>query len=74
MDSIAKDRQSVMEIPTNEGKRRYPPDGIYKGGFSDKDKNFWEVCTCTKGCPDPCKGQCGCKACRACYNDFLSAE
>ena len=64
-----------MEKPTEEGKRRHPPDGIYKGDFFDEaDKDFWEVCTCSENCPDPCKGQCGCKACRANWNDFLSME
>jgi len=64
-----------MEKPTEEGMRRHPPDGIYKGGFfADADKIFWEACTCSSDCPYPCKGQCDCKACNANYNDFLSME
>jgi hypothetical protein len=31
-------------------------------------------CTCTEQCHDPCKGGCGCKACRTSYQDFLSKE
>uniref|UniRef100_A0A6M3LI05 Uncharacterized protein n=1 Tax=viral metagenome TaxID=1070528 RepID=A0A6M3LI05_9ZZZZ len=64
-----------MDNPTEEGKRRFSPDGIYKGEFTnEEDSDFWEVCTCSSECPNPCKGQCECKACSACYNDFLSME
>lgn len=51
--------------PTEEGRKRYPPDGKYDGEF---------VCTCNVNCPDNCKGQCGCQACHVSYGDFLSAE
>lgn len=63
-----------MDTPTKEGKKRYPPDGVYTGGFSEKDSEFWEICTCLPTCHNSCKGQCGCKACKACYADFLSAR
>ena len=64
-----------MNTPTKEGKKRYPPNGVYKGDFfDDGESSFWEVCTYRSGCPDPCKGLCGCKACHASYMDFLSME
>jgi hypothetical protein len=64
-----------MNTPTEEGKKRYPPDGVYKGDFFDKNKNsFWEICICKPECLDPCKGLCGCKACHVSYMDFLSME
>jgi hypothetical protein len=45
-----------MNTPTKEGKKRYPPNGVYKGDFfDDGESSFWEVCTCRSGCPDPCK-------------------
>jgi hypothetical protein len=28
-------------------------------------------CTCTAKCNDPCKGECGCTACRTAYQDFF---
>jgi hypothetical protein len=66
---------TIMDIPTEEGKKRYPPNGIYKGDFfDDSESSYWEVCTCKSECPDPCKGLCGCKACHANYMDFLSVE
>ncbi len=52
--------------PTEEGRRRFPPNGIYAEAR--------EVCTCEPGCSVPCKGECGCKACTAAYGDFLSVE
>jgi hypothetical protein len=51
--------------PTDEGRKRYPPDGIYDLAYP---------CTCQPSCPFDCKGQCGCKACHAAYGDFLSVE
>lgn len=64
-----------MKKPTEEGKIRYPPYGIYKGDFfNEADNDFWEVCTCSQHCPNPCKGQCGCNACNTTWNDFLSME
>lgn len=53
--------------PTTRGKEEYndsDPPGYYED----------HPCTCTKDCPSVCKGQCGCKACSACYSDFLSGE
>lgn len=50
--------------PTDEGKNRYPPDGMYQG----------EPCTCKPECPYNCKGECGCDACCAAYCDFLDTE
>lgn len=49
-----------MDIPTEEGKKRYPPDGVYRGDFfGENESNFWEICTCKQKCSDPCKGLCG---------------
>lgn len=31
-------------------------------------------CSCQPSCPSNCKGECGCAACHAAYQDFLSAE
>lgn len=54
-----------MNTPTEEGKIRFPPDGIYDTA----------PCTCsTAACNRPCKGECGCEACHLSYGDFLSVE
>ena len=55
---------ALADQPTEEGKRRYPPDGKYEGN----------PCTCVKTRPVPCIGECGCEACHAAYGDFLSCE
>jgi|GEM_PF-1294160 len=62
-----------MKTPSKEGKKRYRPDGFYKGPFMD-DQSFWEACTCAPECPDPCQGQCGCQACETAYEDTLYYE
>jgi hypothetical protein len=57
------------EQPTDEGRKRYEADGFY---VVDAD---WRIaCTCKPTCPADCKGECGCKACEAAYQDFLSQE
>jgi hypothetical protein len=56
-------RKKAMDTPTDEGKKRYPPDGIYKGRFQN------EPCTCTPDCEHPCTGVCGCRACGEAYMD-----
>lgn len=53
-----------MNEPTDEGKRRYPTDGMYEG----------QPCTCTADCQYGCKGECGCEACHYAYGDFLTYE
>jgi len=50
--------------PTEEGLKRYPPDGVYMG----------VACTCLSTCPSDCIGQCGCEACHNCYADYLSVD
>ena len=45
--------------PTPVQRRQHPPDGLYEG----------IRCTCTAACVGPCKGQCGCPACRAGWSD-----
>ncbi len=52
------------QTPTEEGKKRWPPNGVYAG----------EPCTCEEDCSEPCKGECGCQACWGSYADFLSME
>lgn len=58
------DDMNETGTPTEEGKKRHPPDGLYED----------YACTCTESCRRPCNGQCGCKACGAAYSDFLSCE
>lgn len=49
--------------PTDEGVRRYPPDGYYED----------YPCRCRTTCPQDCKGVgCACPACHVVYQDFLS--
>lgn len=50
-----------MKKPTEEGLRRYPPDGMYED----------RPCTCTECCPPACKGECGCYACASAYCDAM---
>jgi hypothetical protein len=51
--------ENRAEWSTQEGKRKYPPDGLY-GGIP---------CTCEPNCLKDCQGQCGCRACRAANAD-----
>lgn len=69
---LVGERAALCAPATEEGKRRYPPDGIY--ACDANDSGDWEPCTCAPSCADPCKGQCGCVACRTAYGDFLSLE
>ena len=55
--------------PTEEGKKRYSPDGYYRDHPTDGERY---PCLCTEECMRPCKGECGCPACDASYNDYLS--
>jgi hypothetical protein len=49
-------------VPTEEGKRRYPPDGFYDGS----------PCRCKPECEaHPCPGTCGCSACASAYGDAM---
>jgi len=48
-------------LPTEEGKKRYPPTGYYQEQSFEDDY----PCTCKPECKDPCKGECGCEACHA---------
>lgn len=52
-----------------ERLKRYPPTGRYVANGIPG-----ELCTCKPGCPNPCKGGCGCVACGDAYSDFLSCE
>lgn len=58
--------------PTDEGKRRYPPDGYYIANVEPGECGT--PCTCKPSCPWACKGECGCEACHEGYGDFLSVE
>ena len=51
--------------PTEEGKRRYPPDGYYTVNVTPGTP-----CTCTLTCNEYCTGECGCAACREAHSDF----
>ena len=57
------------KLPSEEGKRRYTEtEGRYIANGLDTP------CTCVETCPNPCKGECGCLACREAYCDFLDYE
>lgn len=60
-------RERDKRTPTKEGLERYPPDGYYR-----LDEEDSEPCTCKTDCPMPCNGQCGCSACDAAYQDWLT--
>jgi hypothetical protein len=47
--------------PTETGKTKYPPDGLYED----------IPCTCVPECADDCKGGCGCSACASAYGDAM---
>lgn len=53
------------QLPTAEGIRRYPPDGVaqVEGGAL--------ACVCEKSCAKDCMGECGCEACEAVTLDYL---
>lgn len=53
---------SIRLLPTDTGIRKYPDDGYYEG----------IPCICKPDCPQACKGECGCDACRAAYGDAIS--
>lgn len=60
------------ETPTEEGKRRWPPDGYY-------DKIF--PCTCKPECPEGTShtsmlqsGACRCDACTAAETDMWESD
>lgn len=65
VNEATSDETIPGKLPSEEGKRRFPPDGVYTGGSSRVE--LWHVCTCSKACRDPCKGDCGC---RACFNKY----
>lgn len=52
-------------IASDEGKRRFPPDGVYD--------ELW-VCTCKPECPSDCKGECGCEAHAAAWGEYLNSQ
>lgn len=57
---LADDLETALKPqPTEEGKRRWEPDGYYDG----------VPCTCKPECPAARKGQCGCEGCRTAYAD-----
>lgn len=63
------DECTQCDQPSNEGLKRYPPNGRY-----DANDSPGPPCTCTTDCPSDCKGQCGCVACTDSYGDFLSSQ
>lgn len=60
--------------PTDEGLKRYPPDGVYREAKDVGPVN----CKCGATCRTPCIGECGCLACALRYcreqNDRLADE
>jgi hypothetical protein len=52
-------------VPTPEGRRRYPPNGLYRDAT-----NFQWACSCSPNCPEVCKGECGCEACTTVWEDI----
>jgi hypothetical protein len=52
--------------PSQEGARRYPPEGLY---ISDSGSSL--PCTCKPICRDNCAGECGCGACSRNLIDYL---
>lgn len=55
-----------MAVPTSVSRKNYP-DSVPPGYYEDYP------CTCDPQCDDPCKGGCGCEACSASYEDYLSS-
>lgn len=53
-------QEVVDRIPSEEGRKRYPPNGI---DFNDC------ACQCKPECSEDCDGSCGCPAHRAQYSD-----
>lgn len=45
--------------PSEQGRRRYPPDGI----FREAPEVGPVACRCNDACRNPCQGECGCIAC-----------
>ncbi|MBP1151383.1 MULTISPECIES: hypothetical protein [Methylocaldum] len=60
-----------MNGPTDEGKKRYPPNGLYQAKYMTQP----HACTCTAECTDPCDGEdCGCSACLALHDGVASID
>jgi hypothetical protein len=54
-----------QNTPTEEGKRRYPPNGFSYASIA---------CACEPSCKKPCRGECGCPACSDIYLEYLDIE
>lgn len=70
VDAFRADFEAADQEPTDEGRRRYPPDGRYDADLENGDRGL--PCTCTDACPMACRGYlggCGCRACGAAYAD-----
>ena len=59
--TMSSDRDKT---PTPEGLTRYEPDGYYAANGEQLP------CTCFPTCSKTCKGECGCAACHAAFQDF----
>jgi len=53
---------SPIDQPTEEGRRRWPPDGYLRLN-QRSDARASLPCTCTAACRPDCQGSCGCEAC-----------
>lgn len=54
--------------PSQTGIERFPPDGYHRN-----DDWLWP-CTCKPECSWVCKGDCGCLACDAIYQDAMTLD
>jgi len=63
-EEIFNELKDSFELKLIEKPEEKYPDGYY----------YEFPCICTEKCKDACTGECGCKACAAAYNDFLSVE
>ncbi len=57
-----------MPQPNEQALRRYPnTGGTYTPATQDAEPI---TCTCKAGCATPCRGECGCRACEAAFEDW----
>jgi putative endonuclease len=70
--SSALVRESEIKKMTKNNKEKLINQNTFNGLAFESYNGI--LCTCTDQCSSPCKGRCGCNACRACCDDFLSSE
>lgn len=53
---------------SDSAKQRYPEDdGFYRPSF---DRKLLIPCRCKDSCPNGCRGDCGCPACRVAFDEW----